>query len=234
MRITADCYSEGLGSFVGRVAGRGIGLGAEQAVNHGALAVGKLTAEACGIDDLLALIRGHLAKIEDGASNGTAAGNGKGVQLLDGSAELVTLLRGEALEGFVAIENPRALLRIHAIKASQLIAETLLGLRRQFVETRELLQVALLVSQGKIAVASHPLRDMLLARGGATRGTGWFCAVGLDEDGGRRILLASSAGERRHGREQQNERRAEEEPGWTMLSHIGCGAPKRTAVASGG
>ena len=82
-------------------------------------------------------------------------------------------------------------------------------------------------------MTGHPLRDVFLIGGGAGGSSGRFGALGPDDNGWRRGLLSAAAGERRHGGKQKNKCRAETEPGWTMRSHIGCGALNRTAVANG-
>ena len=79
-------------SYAGlRRRGRRVWLRHEQGVDHGAFIGRELCGEGGGVDGLLALLRGHVAKIEDGAADETLAGNGKRFQLLDRSTPLLTL-----------------------------------------------------------------------------------------------------------------------------------------------
>ena len=209
----------------------GIGLGGEQGADHGALGVRELAGKARGVDDLLTLIGRHLAEIENRAGHGAAARDGKRIQLRDGAAELLTLLRGEALQGFVAVQHAGALLRVHVVEASLEVTVALLSLRGQFVEAGELLEGFLLLGEREIAVIGHPLRDVLLIGGGAGEIPGaspggiWGASSRPLNDRGGGLLLRGAAGEHRRCDEQQKKRRAETEPGWRMQFHPMCGAP---------
>src|ERR1035437_2839058 len=116
------------GGFVGSVGG-GIGFGCKQGADGRALVGGELGGKAWGVDRLLALVRRHLAEIEDGTGQDAPTGNGKRGQPLYGIAILLTLLGGETLQSFVAVEHSGALLRIHIVEMGLQVAVALLGLR---------------------------------------------------------------------------------------------------------
>jgi hypothetical protein len=74
---------------VGSTASKGllrgrVGLDGEEGGEHPPLLVGELAADGGRIDDLLTLLWRHVAKIADSADHEAAAGDGEGVELLNG------------------------------------------------------------------------------------------------------------------------------------------------------
>ena len=175
-------YSGGQWKVQGAGAGGagGVGLDGEDGGEHGALGVGELGAEGRGVEGQLALIGGHLAEVEDDAGHDAAASRGKRVQLLHGIALLLTLGRGEALQGLVAVQHAGALLRVHVVEPGQLVEFVLLELRRQLAKSGLVPQGALLFGEREIAVVVHPLLEMFLVLGrpGAMRGSGRAAVLG--------------------------------------------------------
>ena len=77
---------------------------------------------------------------------------------------LVTLRRREVLHLLHALERMAALLRPHAVQVGEGIAHALLDLGRLLAEARLLLERSLLLFGGEVAVALHPLLEMLPLR----------------------------------------------------------------------
>jgi hypothetical protein len=214
-----------------------------------ALFGGEFAGKSWRIDDLLTLVGGHLAEICDGVNHETSAGNRGPVQLLHRAVPLLLLLRAQAFQTLNSVEHPAALLRIHVVETAEHVEPVLLHLRGKFAEAGLVLESSLLVWQGEIAVALHPLLEVLLAlcgtgaiwrrpecgrrlrspdfsfRFGTLRGTI------LLYDGRRRrgFWIAETGESRRDGK--QNKRRAETEPGWEEQFHIKYGTLNRAATA---
>lgn len=121
----------------------------------------KLTAEAVRIQQSLTLRLRHLPQIAKGAGNHAAAVHGKFAELLHGSAYLLPLGQAETLDGFIALDQAAALLRRHIVELIEPVAQMLLGLRRQLAKAGLIAQSPLLLLRIQIAVAIHPLFEML-------------------------------------------------------------------------
>ena len=104
----------------------------------------------------------HLTEVEDGAGHEAATLRGHSDEILHSGAVLLALRGREALDGLVAIEDASALLRVHVVELGETVAHALLGLRGQFVEAGLILERALLVGEGEVLVALHPLGEVLL------------------------------------------------------------------------
>ena len=85
-------------------------------------------------------------------------------KLLHAAANLLTLLRRESFHGLGAVKETLPLLRGHAVELGEPVAHALLDRRRQLVEARLMLECALLVRRGELAVAVHPFGQVLLPR----------------------------------------------------------------------
>jgi hypothetical protein len=218
----------------------GAGLvGGKDGADGLAFVCGKLVAEGRGIDDLLALVRRHLAEIDDGARHEPASRSGNPIELLDGVIPLLLLLRAKALQALYTVEHPAALLRVHGVEVAQGIELVLLHLRRQFAEARLILEGTLLFCEREILVVVHPLLEMLLPRRGSGRGRcdGMVGFSGLRANlwpglhGGRRRcpshlgwrggFLAAGARVRRHSDKQHSKCCAGTMPEWRRQLHNG-------------
>ena len=99
-------------SFAGRVIR---GIDGEDRANGLSFFWREIAGEPRRIDDLLALIGRHLAKICDGMNHHASARDWGSMQLLDGVIPLLLLLRAEALQVLDSVQHPAALLRIHVV-----------------------------------------------------------------------------------------------------------------------
>ena len=151
-------------------AGWGVRLDGNNGCQQRALPVGKLGAIGGGVDDLLALLRRHLAQAQDGAGHELATRRRKSMEFLYRAAPLLALRLGHVSQSFIALQHALALLRIHAVEVSQFFTIMLLHLRRKLTKSGFVLQRALLIRQRKTAVAIHPLRQMLLILSGSDHG----------------------------------------------------------------
>jgi hypothetical protein len=113
--------------------------------------------ETLGIQDGLALGGWKLAQATKGANNIAMLVGRKIVQLLHGIAELGALWRGEVLHPFILIEQAIPLIGRHGVEPHKQVAKMLLCLRREIAESGQILEVSLLLIEGQVAMASHPL-----------------------------------------------------------------------------
>jgi hypothetical protein len=104
----------------------------------------------------------HLAQITESAGNQASTVFREAPELLHCAANLLSLRRGKTLHRFGAINDAAPAIRRHVIQLCQAIQHTLLGLRRKLAKARLVFQGALLFWKRKVAVAIHPLREMLL------------------------------------------------------------------------
>jgi hypothetical protein len=142
-------------------------LDGKEVIEGGALVVVELAVEAIGAEDGLALGLGHLSEIAEGTLDETAAIGWERGELLRGAAYLLALSRSEVLEGLVAGEETAALLIGHVVELGEAIEEALLVLLGKLVEAGLVLKSALLLIWWEIAMAIHPLGEMLLVGLGA-------------------------------------------------------------------
>jgi hypothetical protein len=83
-------------------------------------------------------------------------------ELGHGTANLLALLGGEPLHGFGAGHNALPLLGRHVIQLGKAVAHPLLDLRGKVVKAGFALECSLLIGQGEVAVAIHPLGEVFL------------------------------------------------------------------------
>jgi len=139
--------------------------------------------EALGVQDGLALRGGEFAEAAKGAVYVAALVGWEIEELLEGNANLLALGWGEVLHPLVVFQQALTLFRRHGIELGEAIEQALLRLRRIEIETGLCLQGFLLLLRCEVAVAAHPLREMLV--GGPVVGRG-FIGVGA---GTHRLLL---------------------------------------------
>jgi hypothetical protein len=139
-----------------------IRLDREEVVEGAALLVGELAAEAIGVHHGLTLGLRHLAEIAEGSADETTAVLRKAAELLHSSAKLLALSDAHISDGFVALEEAAALLGRHAVELCETVAEALLGLGGKIMKARFALKRFLLLGERHLAVARHPLGQMLL------------------------------------------------------------------------
>lgn len=209
------------GSVAGALHGK-VGFDGEEVGEGGALLVGELAPKASGVKNSLALRNRHLADIAEGAGYKAAAIDGKAAELLHRSTNLLPLRRREPFHHLGAFKQAAALFRRHVIELRQPVLHPLLRLLRQFAETRFILESLLLLRERQIAVAVHPLREMLLLRPlrmGIRRALskdGSWCgrpSGGLREERGRGRKEAAN-------RKSDFDRGGKNGPGWSEEGHM--------------
>jgi hypothetical protein len=126
------------------------------------LLIRKLAAKTIRTENRLPLRLRHLAKITEGSRDKASAILGKSAKLLHGPAYLLSLRRRETFHRFGSVDNTAALLWRHVIKLRQAIAHPLLSGRREVAKAGLILQSALLIGNGKVAMTFHPLRQVFL------------------------------------------------------------------------
>jgi hypothetical protein len=156
----------------GRPLDRNVRFDSQEIAEGGALVVGELAVKTIRVEDGLALRLGHLAQIAEGAADQALTVRGKRAELLRGDADLLPLLRSEVLHHLVAFQQATALLLRHVVQLGEIVQRTLLGLRWQLAEAGFTLERSLLLGKRHVAVAIHPLFQVLLVRLGAGRGLG--------------------------------------------------------------
>lgn len=104
----------------------------------------------------------HLPEIAEGMGDHAAAIFGERAQLLHSSAKLLSLRRAETLNRFVALDQTATLVGRHVVELRETIAQMLLGLRRKLAKAGFILERALLLGKRHVAVAAHPLAEVLL------------------------------------------------------------------------
>ena len=187
------------------------GLDGDEAGQGGALLVGEAFAEA-GIvgEGGLALVGREVADLAEGTGDEAAAIGRKAGELGHGSADLLAADRVEVLHGLGAGEDALALVGRHHVELGEAVAHALLDLRGELAEAGLALEGALLLRQGEVAVAAHPLGEVLVALGAEALGRRWGVAGALRLLRGRRELRdrrEGAAGESRDG--DQHEGRGE-------------------------
>jgi hypothetical protein len=106
----------------------------------------------------------HLAEVAEGAGHKSAAILGKPLVLFCCGANLLPLLRSKMLNRLSVLNHAAALFGRHVVELREVVSQGLLGLRREIAEAGLILERALLLCQGQIAVTVHPLAQMLLFR----------------------------------------------------------------------
>ena len=220
-----------------------IRLSGQQRVDHGAvIGIGKLLREGRRVDDLLTLLRRHLAQVQHGVGHHTLVRARQSLELLCGRGELLPLPGAHALQRLDLAQAAFALLRVHGIEAAKLVHLPLLLPLWQFAEARLVLQGMLLVGQRHIVVALHPLGEMALVLDDPlltlllplflTRLLPWEISVGIRPTlwRWRRGRLTQNArwrglralapeGMSRRGGKRKGQRRGNAGPDWKMQSH---------------
>ena len=135
-----------------RWAGRGRKWQAGDAVQHVALLRREHVLEARRIDDLLALIRGHLPKIADGGLHHGATIRRELPELRGELTSICFLLRIQAVPSLHAIQHALLLLRGQAVEPLQTLLQLLLLLWREPVVLRIAAQCFLLIFDRQVAV----------------------------------------------------------------------------------
>lgn len=133
----------------------------EQLAKRATLLWRKLAAETVRVKRGLTLIRRHLPQIAEGAGHHAAAIDRKRSELLHGSAKLLSLGRAEAFDGLVVFDQAAALLRRHIVELVEPVAQMFLRLRRKLAKAWLIAQSPLLLIRAHVAVAVHPLFEML-------------------------------------------------------------------------
>ena len=112
--------------------------------------------ETLGIDDLGALIGGHLTQVADGSLHHRAALWGQLAEPRCQLARIGFLVWSEAVPGLHAIQHALLLLRRQAVEALQALLQLLLLLRRKPVVLRIVAQGFLLFFDRQIAILAEP------------------------------------------------------------------------------
>jgi hypothetical protein len=147
---------------VGRVFDRQERLDRQKIAEGRTFLVGELAAETVRVENRLPLRDRHLPQVTEGARHQPAAINRQAAQLLHGIANLLPLRHGQMFHQLVVFEYPPALLVGHVIQLGETVQHALLGLRRKLAEAGLILQSLLLLRERQIAVAIHPLGEVLL------------------------------------------------------------------------
>ena len=149
--------------------------------------------EAFGVQDSLTLRGGKLAKAAEGASDVATLIRREFRELLHGSPNLFALREREVLHGFIALKQALPLFRRHCVEPDEGVAHALLSLRRQIVEAGFVFESSLLLIGSEVAVAIHPLSEVIAA--GLHRAGLHICRMRMGTDG-----LRSSGNLRRRWR----------------------------------
>lgn len=166
------------------------GLDRDQVIEGGALLVGEAGSDAVRVERSLTLVGGKIADIAEGVGDGVATVGWKTGELRHRSAHLLALFRGEVLHDLGAGEDTLPLHGRHGVELGEAPAHALLHLRREIVEAGLTLEGTLLLGEGQMAVAVHPLRQMFLVSLGAEGGMlgrSWSAAragLGTGDGGG--------------------------------------------------
>ncbi len=159
--ITKEDLSRWRGGFVRSRSGQ-IGLDGQQIGESFTLLIGELSTVAVRVESGLALRRGHFTKLTEGTGDHATAVLRKSPELTHSSHHLLALRRRETFHRFVALNQTLPLLRRHVIELGKPVAQMLLCLGGKLAKARLILQRVLLLREREIAVAAHPLLQMLL------------------------------------------------------------------------
>ena len=211
--------------------------------------IGKLLGKGRGIDDLLTLLRGHLAQIEDRVTDEQTVRRRQSIPLLRSRSVLLLLRRIHPFKCFIPCQCPFALSRIHGIESRQLVQLLLLFPLRQLAEAGHILHGALLIGQRHIAVFLHPVAKMALLLNALLLALLLSLLLALDVGvTARRLLrwprrrrLAHSTllrglgpalppkGVSRRSTHRQRKRRGKSGPNWNVQAHGNCGTHSKTS-----
>ena len=123
------------------------------------------------------------------SSDRPAAVFGEGSEISQGTAYLLPLRHGETLHGLRASEDAFALAWGHAVELSEPLMHAELDVRLELAKTGLGIERSLLLIEGQVAMALHPLRQMLLVR---VRPAHPIAARGLRRNRRRRHALNGS------------------------------------------
>lgn len=148
-------------------------------------------------------------------------------ELLHAAADLLALLGCEPFDGLRSVEQALPALGRHAVELGETIAHTLLDGRGKLTEAGLVLKGTLLIEGRKLAVAAHPLGEVLLA-GAMADAIPWprwlFLVRAVSATvRGRWCAVATSLRRRdgRSGRERPGEQRCRHnEAGWGRGRHV--------------
>lgn len=141
---------------------RNVRFNCKQTGERIALLVGELTAETVLAHEGLTLSRRHLTQVAEGAGYKPPPILRETAILIERAAKLLPLWRSEMFYRFVMFQYATALLRRHVVELGKTVPHGLLGLRRKVAEAGLILERTLLICKGEVAMAVHPLGQMLL------------------------------------------------------------------------